>query len=75
MPDPIPLNGLAMSALPPSAAMVNAARQTDFTSRGKRSKSFRAAFIQEIGRVCLVIDPSTALLGIVVIFDNTGQVS
>ena len=40
-----------MSALPPSAAMVNAARQMDCAPSGNARKSLRAALIQEIARV------------------------
>src|SRR3954454_16602635 len=54
----MPFMGLAMSAFPPSAAIVRADRQMDCTSSGKSPKSFRAALIHEIGRVFRVIGPS-----------------
>src|SRR3990172_12247280 len=44
-----------MSAFPPSAAMVKAARQFDLAPSGNVSKSFSAALIHETGRVLLVI--------------------
>src|SRR5258708_7436365 len=47
--------GFAMSALPSSAAMVNAVRQTVLTSSGNLSNSLNAALIHEIGRVLLII--------------------
>jgi hypothetical protein len=50
-PEPKPCMGFAMSALPPSAAMVSAVRKVDFASLGKASKSFNAASIHETGRV------------------------
>lgn len=53
--EPRPFIGFAMSALAPSAAMVSAARQIDCASSGNFAKSLRAALIQLIGRVVLVI--------------------
>ncbi len=53
-PEPRPFIGLAMSALPPSAAIVSTARQIDCAPSGKDSKAFRAALTQEMGRVGLV---------------------
>src|ERR1700730_8435826 len=50
-PPSTPLNGFALSDLPPSAATVNARRTSSCTSAGKASKSLRAAFSHEIGRV------------------------
>src|SRR5882672_7234427 len=47
--------GFAISVLPPSAAMVNAARQVLFTASGNFSNSLNAALIHEIGRVLPVI--------------------
>jgi hypothetical protein len=44
-----------MSALPPSAAIVNAVRHVDFAASGKLSNSLSAALIHETGRVLLVI--------------------
>jgi hypothetical protein len=44
-----------MSALPPYAAIVKAARQIDCAGNGKRSNSLSAALIHAIGRVFLVI--------------------
>lgn len=46
-----PCSGCARSALPPSAAIVRAARQMDWTPSGKVLNSFSAALIHEIGRV------------------------
>src|SRR3954451_19296255 len=57
-PDPMPFMGVAMSAFPPSAAIVRADRQMDCASSGNSPKSFRAAFIHEIGRVFRVIRPT-----------------
>jgi len=54
-PDSIPCIGFAMSALPPSAAIVKAARQIDLAPSGNESNSLSAALIQETGRVLLVI--------------------
>ena len=54
-PDPMPRIGLAMSALPPSAAIVRAARQIDEAPSGNVSNSFSATLIQETGRVRGVI--------------------
>ncbi len=54
-PDPMPCMGFAMSALPPSAAIVRAARQIDLAPSGNVSNSFSAALIHETGRVLLVI--------------------
>jgi hypothetical protein len=45
-----------MSALPPSAAIVSAARQIDLAPSGKVSNSFSAALSQETGLVLGVID-------------------
>jgi hypothetical protein len=50
-----PCMGFAMSALPPSATMVNAVRHLVTTSLGNFSNSLSAALIHEIGRVLLVI--------------------
>jgi hypothetical protein len=54
-PEPRPGIGFAMSAFPPSAAMVSAVRHIDLAPSGKVSNSLRAALIQETGRVVLVI--------------------
>ena len=54
-PDPIPCIGFAMSALPPSAAIVRVARHIDLAPSGNVSNSFSAARIQEMGRVLGVI--------------------
>ncbi len=43
--------GLAISTLPPSAAIVSAVRQIDFALSGKASNSFNAPLIHETGRV------------------------
>ena len=48
------LDGLALSDLLPSAAIVSAASISLCTSSGKPSKSLRAALIREIGRVFLI---------------------
>jgi len=50
-PDPMPSMGFAISALPPSAAIVSAAKQANRTSSGNVSNSFSAALIHETGRV------------------------
>src|SRR3990170_5717632 len=47
--------GFAISALPPSAAIVKAARQIGRAPSGNVSNSFSAALIHETGRVLLVI--------------------
>jgi hypothetical protein len=47
--------GFAMSALPPSAAIVSAVRQIDLAPSGKVSNSFCAALSQETGLVRGVI--------------------
>jgi len=47
--------GFAMSALPPSAAIVKAARQIDRAPSGNVSNSFSAAMIHDTGRVFRVI--------------------
>jgi hypothetical protein len=47
----MPCIGFAISALPPSAAIVSAARQIDLAPSGKLSNSFSAALIHETGRV------------------------
>jgi hypothetical protein len=44
-----------MSAMPPSAAIVNAARQIDMASGGNASNSFKAALIHETGLVFRVM--------------------
>jgi hypothetical protein len=49
------VHGLATSALPPSAAIVRAARQIDLAPSGNVSNSFSAALIQETGLVFRVI--------------------
>jgi len=49
-----PWRGFAMSVLPPSAAMVRAARHMDWASPGNFSKSFRADLIQDMARVVRV---------------------
>src|ERR1019366_6841109 len=54
-PDPMPRMGFATSALPPSAAIVRAARQIDLAPSGNVSNSCSAALIQEMGRVFRVI--------------------
>src|SRR5882724_9789328 len=54
-PEPRPCSGLAMSALPPSAAMVRAVRQMTLAASGKVSRSLRAALNQETGRVFRII--------------------
>jgi len=57
-----------MSALPPSATIVSAARQIDLAPSGNTSSSFSAALIHETGLVrCHRLAPS---LFHVVIFDN-----
>jgi hypothetical protein len=64
-----------MSALPPSAAIVSAARQIDLAPSGNVSNSFSAALIHETGRVLGVI-ASRCLYHLnshVVIFDNICQ--
>ena len=48
---PRPRIGFAMSALPPFAAIVKAARQIDFAPSWKVSNSFNAALTHETGRV------------------------
>src|SRR5271167_2748558 len=55
MPESMPCTGFAMSALPPSAAIVKAARQTDCAPSGNVWNSFSAALIHETGRVFRVI--------------------
>jgi hypothetical protein len=50
-PEPKPCKGLAMSAFPPSAAIVSAPNSTLLAPAGNSSKSLRAALIQETGRV------------------------
>ena len=47
----IPRMGFAISALPPSAAIVSAARQIDWAPSGNVSNSLSAAPIHETGRV------------------------
>jgi len=47
--------GFATSALPPSAAIVRAARQIDLDPSGNVSNSFSVALIHETGRVFRVI--------------------
>jgi hypothetical protein len=47
--------GFATSALPPSSAIVKAARQIDLAPSGNVSNSFRAALIHETGRVFRVM--------------------
>src|SRR3974390_1926125 len=54
-PAPIPVIGFAMSALPPSAAIVSALRQMVCAPSGNFSNSFSAALIHEMGRVCRVM--------------------
>jgi len=54
-PEPKPRIGFAMSALPPSAAIVKAVRQVDRTPSGKVSNSLSAALIHETGRVLMII--------------------
>ncbi len=51
-----PLNGLALSDLLPSAAIVSALSISPCTSWGNSSKSLRAALIHEIGRVFLTLN-------------------
>src|SRR5271167_3113466 len=74
-PEPMPCIGLARSALPPSAAIVKAARQINWAVCGNVSNSFRADLSHEMGRVTRVIcrryftPPAN-----VVISDNEGQV-
>jgi hypothetical protein len=54
----MPCIGLTISALPPSAAIVKAARQIDLAPSGKVSNSFSAALIHEMGRVfCVIVRP------------------
>ena len=74
-PGPMPRIGLAMSALPPSAAIVRAARQIDEAPSGNVSNSFRAALIQATGRVrgVIVSLPAATSEANVVIYDNTRQ--
>ena len=52
-PAPIPFIGFAISALPPSAAMVSAGRQIDHgaPTSGRSPNSLKAALIQETGLV------------------------
>jgi hypothetical protein len=64
--------GFAISALPPSAAIVRAARQIDFAPSGKVSNSFSAALIHEMGRVVGVICPGS-FIPRVVTSDNRNQ--
>ena len=59
--------GLAMSDLPPSAAMVNATRHTACAPSGNASNALRAEVTQDIGRVGFVIHFE------VVIFANSEQ--
>jgi hypothetical protein len=60
-----------MSAFPPSAAIVSAARKIHLAPCGKVSNSLSAALIQETGLARNVISLSLALfLFSVVIFDN-----
>jgi hypothetical protein len=69
----MPCIGFAISALPPSAAIVRAARQIDLAPSGKVSNSFNAALIHEMGLVLGVIGfwPSRSPHNDnVVIFDN-----
>ncbi|MGH9454255.1 MAG: hypothetical protein ACRD2O_09845 [Terriglobia bacterium] len=47
--------GFAISALPPSAAIVNAVRLIDLAPSGNLSNSLSAALIQETGRVFRVM--------------------
>jgi len=51
----MPCIGFAISALPPSAAIVSAARQIDRAPSGNVSNYFNAALIHETGRVLGVI--------------------
>src|SRR5712692_11171427 len=77
-PDPRPCIGFAISAFPPSAAIVKAARQIDRAPSGNVSNSFSAALIHETGRVFRVIGLSAtsfALCRNVVIYDNKCQES
>src|SRR5690349_19757718 len=53
-PPSTPLKGLALSDLPPSAAIVSALNMSPCTSSGNSSKSLRAALIHEMGRVSLI---------------------
>jgi hypothetical protein len=67
----MPCIGFTISALPPSAAIVKAARQIDRAPSGKVSNSFSAARIQETGRVFLGHRAVRYLMLLdVVIFDN-----
>ncbi len=54
-PDSKPCSGFAISALPPSAAIVKARNISKRAPSGKFSKSFRAALSHEIGLVFLAI--------------------
>jgi hypothetical protein len=64
------LQWLAMSALPPSAAMVSAVRHTILASSGNLSNSCRAGLSHETGRV-LRVSAIVAPMFYVVIFDNS----
>ena len=67
----------ARSALPPSAAIVRAARQMDWTPSGKVLNSFSAALTHETGRVFRtsgISDHDDPYVPHVVIFDNCLQV-
>src|SRR5579863_8606597 len=68
-PEPRPCRGFAISALPPSAAIVSAVRKGAWASFGKLSKSFSAALIQETGLVFL----ASAIHFDVVDYDNNCQ--
>src|SRR6266849_3723639 len=57
-PDPRPCIGFAISAIPPSAAIVKAAKQIDRAPWGNVSNSLSAALIHETGRVVRVIELS-----------------
>src|SRR5580704_17302516 len=71
----MPRIGLTRSALPPSAAIVRAVRQTDLTPSGNVPKSFKAALSQETGRVrgIIVLSPVGSSRSDVVIYDNLCQ--
>jgi hypothetical protein len=64
----------AISAFPPSAAIVRAAKQIDRAASGKVSNSFTAALTQETGRVLGVIASLSLPLSIAMLSDVTTSV-
>jgi hypothetical protein len=69
----MPWRGFAISAFPPSAAIVKADIQIALASSGNASNSFSAALIHETGRVLEVIARFLGISRYVVIFDNICQ--